>query len=75
MTIDRQVGDPIPAFDETVAEPMEYVQLQFWCSGHMDCEWVLAVGRDGCVNEQLLWVAEIHVQEQHGENALQREEQ
>ena len=53
-TIDRQVGYPVPAFNETVAEPMEYVQIHFWCCGHRDCEWVLTVGRDGCINEQLL---------------------
>ena len=41
MTIDRQVGYPVPVFDEMVAEVMEYVQLQFcW---HRDCEWVLTV--------------------------------
>ena len=60
MTIDRQVGYPVPAFDEMVAEPMEYVQLQCWCCEHMDCERVLTLGRDGWVNEQLLRVAEVH---------------
>jgi hypothetical protein len=31
MTIDRQVGYPVPAFDETVAEPME--RRWSMCSG------------------------------------------
>ena len=35
----------------------------------------LVVGRDGCVNEQLLRVAETHVQELHGENALERDDE
>ena len=34
---------------------------------------VLTVGRDGSVNEQLLRVAEVHVQALHGENVLHRE--
>ena len=54
---------------------MEYVQLQFWCCGYKDCERVLTVGRDGCVNEQLLRGAEMNVQELHGENALERDDQ
>ena len=49
MTIDSQIGDPVPAFP-TTSEVQEYVQLQFWCCGHRDCERVLVVGRDGCVN-------------------------
>ena len=36
---------------------------------------VLVVGRDGCVNEQLLRVVETHVQELHGENALERDDE
>ena len=40
-----------------------------------DCERGLTVGRDGCVNEKLLRVAEIHVQELHGENTLERDDQ
>ena len=73
MTIDSQSGDPVPAFD-TTSEVQEYVQLQFWCCGHRDCE-VLVVGRDGYVNEQLLRVVETHVQELHGENALERDDE
>ena len=72
MTVDRQVGMPVPAFDnETEIEPMDYMELQFWCCGHANCERVLRVGRDGCVNEKLLWEAEKHVQDLHGENALE----
>ena len=74
MTIDSQIGDPVPAFP-TTSEVQEYVQLQFWCCGHRDCARVLVVGRDGCVNEQLLRVAETHVQELHGENALERDDE
>ena len=47
------------------------MELQFWCCGHSNCERVLRVGRDGCVNEQLLRVAEKYVQDLHGENALE----
>ena len=36
---------------------------------------VFTVGRDGSVNEQLLRVAETHVQELHGENALERDDE
>ena len=74
MTIDSQIGDHVSAFD-TTSEVQEYVQLQFWCCGHRDCARVLVVGRDGCVNEQLLRVAETHVQELHGENALERDDE
>ena len=45
------------------------------CCGHRDCARVLVVGRDGCVNEQLLRVAETHVQELHGQNALERDDE
>ena len=74
MTIDSQIGDHVSAFD-TTSEVQEYVQLQFWCCGHRDCARVLVVGRDGCVNEQLLRVAETHVQELHGQNALERDDE
>ena len=74
MTIDSQIGDPVPAFP-TTSEVQEYVQLQFWCCGHRDCARVLVVGRDGCVNEQLLRVVETHVQELHGKNALERDDE
>ena len=74
MTIDSQIGDPVPAFP-TTSEVQEYVQLQFWCCGHRDSKRVLVVGRDGCVNEQLLRVVETHVQELHGENALERDDE
>ena len=74
MTIDSQIGDVVPAFD-TTSEVQEYVQLQFWCCGHRDCARVLVVGRDGCVNEQLLRVAETHVQKLHGQNALERDDE
>ena len=74
MTIDSQIGDPVPAFP-TTSEVQEYVQLQFWCCGHRDCARVLVVGRDGCVNEQLLRVAETHVQKLHGQNALERDDE
>jgi len=51
---------------------MEYV---LWCHGHRHCERMLTLGRDGCVNEQPLTVAEIHVQELHGENAPEHHDQ
>jgi hypothetical protein len=33
MTLDRQVGAPLPAFDETVDKQTVYAQLQLWCCG------------------------------------------
>ena len=72
ITIDDQL-DPhaIPRFNETSTEPVDHMQLQFWCCAHEHCERVLVVGRDGVVNENLLRFAEQHVQHIHGENAFE----
>ena len=72
ITIDDQLHPhAIPRFDETSAEPVDHMQLQFWCCAHEHCERVLTVGRDGVVNENLLRFAEQHVQHIHGENVFE----
>ena len=72
ITIDDQLHPhAIPRFDETSAEPVDHMQLQFWCCAHEHCERVLTVGRDGVVNENLLRFAEQHVQHIHGETAFE----
>ena len=57
-----------------VQQHLDNLQLQFWCCAHMECGRVLTVGRDGCVNEQLLRAAEMHVHAIHGDNARARDD-